>query len=70
MGKTNMYFHFLKYPSHKYYDEKFTKGLEFINSLNLSDEQYKTLGELFELYGEQEREIGYKDGIGDETSEY
>jgi hypothetical protein len=47
----NSSFHFLKYSSgHKGWQDKFNKGLEFLESLNLTDDQYKELGNLWQTY--------------------
>ena len=52
-----MSFHFLKYSGgHKAWQDKFNKGLEFLESLNLTDEQYKELGKLWETYEDFVRE--------------
>jgi Spy/CpxP family protein refolding chaperone len=48
----NSYFHYLVHSGgHSKWQEKFNNGVEFLKSLNLTDEQYKKLGELFEEYG-------------------
>jgi Spy/CpxP family protein refolding chaperone len=53
----NHCFHFLVYSSgHKDWQDKFNKGVEFLKSLNLTDDQYKKLGELMELYEDFVRE--------------
>lgn len=51
-------FHFLihVYGNLKWRDD-FNKGIDFLKSLNLTDEQYKQLGQLFEKYEEYIREL-------------
>ena len=47
----NSSFHFLIHSfGHKLWQDKFNKGIEFLKSLNLTDEQYKELGKLWETY--------------------
>jgi hypothetical protein len=53
----NHCFHFLRYSGgHKLWQEKFDQGLDFLKSLNLTEEQYKELGKLWELYEDFVRE--------------
>ena len=46
----NHYFHFLVYSGHQGWQTKFDEGIEFLKSLNLTDDQYKKLSQLVETY--------------------
>ena len=66
MDKLYLYFHYLVHCN-IYYKEKFDNGLEFLKTLNLSDEQYKQLGKLMELYGEEQYQSCEDRHIDDEA---
>ncbi len=54
MDKLNFYFHYLVYGE----KDKFQNFLDFLKTLNLTDEQYNKLGEFIELYGDIQYENG------------
>ena len=70
MDNFNTYFHYLIYCNTgdgNYYNTKFKKGLDFLRSLNLTDDQYKELGKLIELYGEEQYQSCEDRHIDDES---
>ena len=62
----NIHFHYLIHCN-IYYKDKFQKGLDFLKSLNLTDDQYKELGKLMELYGEEQYQSCEDRHIDDES---
>ena len=66
MHNFNTYFHYLIYCN-SFYKDKFQKGLDFLMSLNLTDDQYKELGRLMESYGEEQYQSCEDRHIDDES---